>query len=152
MAEYQKGDITNAKIIKLDDGYHVDNNCVIGDVLKKTKDEISYILTENESNRKFFKAVEVEKVTGTDDGITLTFKPSIKLGGARIPNAKLIDYLSDEDKAEYMAIIERAKAAMEAARKKPMTEEEKIQAKIDKLTAQMAKLNAAKAETEEDAE
>lgn len=158
MAEYQKGDITNAKIIKLDDGYHVDNNGVIGDVLKKTKDEISYILTENESNRKFFKAVEVEKVTGTDDGITLTFKPSIKLGnvtregGARIPNAKLIDYLSDEDKAEYMAIIERAKAAMEAARKKPMTEEEKIQAKIDKLMAQMAKLNAAKAETEEDAE
>ena len=44
-----------------------------------------------------------------------------------------------------MAIIERAKAAMEAARKKPMTEEEKIQAKIDKLMAQMAKLNAAKA-------
>lgn len=41
---------------------------------------------------------------------------------------------------------------MEAARKKPMTEEEKIQAKIDKLMAQMAKLNAAKAETEEDAE
>ena len=73
-------------------------------------------------------------------------------GGARIPNAKLIDYLSDEDKAEYMAIIERAKAAMEAARKKPMTEEEKIQAKIDKLMAQMAKLNAAKAKTEEDAE
>lgn len=154
MAEYQKGDITNAKIIKLDDGYHVDNNGVIGDVLKKTKDEISYILTENESNRKFFKAVEVEKVTGTDDGITLTFKPSTKLGegGTRIPNAKLIDYLSDEDKAEYMAIIERAKAAMEAARKKPMTEEEKIQAKIDKLMTQMAKLNAAKAETEEDAE
>ena len=154
MAEYQKGDITNAKIIKLDDGYHVDNNGVIGDVLKKTKDEISYILTENESNRKFFKAVEVEKVTGTDDGIALTFKPSIKLGngGARILNAKLIDYLSDEDKAEYMAIIERAKAAMEAARKKPMTEEEKIPAKIDKLMAQMAKLNAAKAETEEDAE
>ena len=30
MAEYQKGDITNAKIIKLDDGYHVDNNGVIG--------------------------------------------------------------------------------------------------------------------------
>ena len=33
-----------------------------------------------------------------------------------------------------------------------MTEEEKIQAKIDKLMTQMAKLKAAKAETEEDAE
>lgn len=37
MAEYQKGDITNAKIIKLDDGYHVDNNGVIGDVLKRRR-------------------------------------------------------------------------------------------------------------------
>lgn len=159
MAEYQKGDITNATIIKLEDGYHVDNNGVIGDVLKKTKDEISYILTENESNRKFFKAVEVEKVTGTDDGIALTFKPSIKLdgtrstGAARIPNAKLIEYLDEEDKAEYMAIIERAKARMEAARKKPMTEKEKLEAKIAKLQAQMKALEESEdEETSEDAE
>lgn len=159
MAEYQKGDITNAKIIKLDDGYHVDNAGVIGDVLKKTKDEISYILTENESNRKFFKTVEVEKVTGTNDAIVLTYKPSIKLdgvvrtgGSTRIPNSKLIDFLNDEDKAEYMAIIERAKANFEAQRKKPMTEEEKIMAKIAKMQEQLAKIKAQSAATEGDAE
>jgi hypothetical protein len=50
-------------------------------------------------------------------------------------------YLSDSEKEEYMAIIERARQAYKAAKAKPMTEKEKLEAKIAKLQAQIAAMD-----------
>lgn len=63
-----------------------------------------------------------------------------------VPNKKLIEYLSDAEKEEYMAIIERARQAYEAAKAKPMTEKEKLEAKIAKLQAQIAVMDEVKEE------
>ena len=55
----------------------------------------------------------------------------------RIPNAKLISYLPQELQDEYNAIIARAIEAKNAAKKKPMTQAEKLEAHIAKLQAQL---------------
>ena len=52
---------------------------------------------------------------------------------------KLEDYMNDEDKATYLAIIERAKKAKEEA-SKPMTELEKAQRAYDKALAKLEAL------------
>ena len=66
--------------------------------------------------------------------------------------ASIIDYILEEDKAEYMAIIERAAEAKANAPKKerapraPLTNEQKIaqaDKRIDNLKAKLAMLRAA---------
>lgn len=147
MKQYQKGDYTGADLVFEDGKFYVEDNGVRSAEckVKDYKGRPLIYLPENSSNRKFWDykdAVEKCEATGR---VQLLFKPSIKLGTVtrtNIPNAKLIEYLNEEDKAEYMAIIERAKAAMEAARKKPMTEKEKLEAQIAKLQAKLAGMQA----------
>lgn len=129
-----------------------DGTETIGETCKIVDDGKTIALTPNESNRKYFNIVRFEK-TAIDGKLELTYKETIKLGtgGTKTPNSKLIEYLSDEDKAEYEAIIARAREAMEAARKKPVTKEDKIMAKIAKLQAELEEINKNKT-TEADAE
>lgn len=147
-ATYEVGQVV-AKIIKDEEGYHVvDNDGTVGPVLKISKDGIVYILTTNASCRKFYNVKNLNKLF--DEGaieVPLTYKPPKVLGpvGSRstsIPNAKLISYLSEEEQAEYKAIIDRAIAARNADKKKPMTEKEKLQARIAKAQAALAALEA----------
>lgn len=146
-----------AFIVKREDGYHVVDNDVEGDVCPLTKDGKSICLTKNTSNRQWMSVVRLAKwFETTDEPFPLTYKAARKLGdgSARVtmPNAKLISYLSEEDQAEYKAIIDRAIAAREADRKKPMTELEKAQAKIERLKAQIAKLEALENDTPSESE
>lgn len=145
---YEPGQVV-AKIIKEDDGYHVvDHDGSVGPALKISNDGIVYLLTPNASCRKFYNLKNLDKLF--DEGATeapLNYKPPKKLGpvGSRstaMPNAKLISYLSEEEQAEYKAIIDRAIAARDADKKKPMTEKEKLQAKIAKAKAALAALEA----------
>lgn len=155
MKEYQKGEYTGADLVMDEDGkFYVEDNgvrtaeCVVKPY-KGGRHEIH--LQPNSSNRKIWDWDDAKEKCANGGRIQLLYKPSIKLGTVtrnNVPNAKLIEYLNGEDKAEYMAIIERAKAAMEAARKKPMTEEEKLRAQIAKLQAKLAGLEG----NEEDAE
>lgn len=153
MKQYQKGDYTGADLVMEDGKFFIEDNGVRSAecVVKPYRGSEIIYLQPNSANRKFFMAPEARKQCADGQRVKLLFKPSIKLGTVtrtNIPNAKLIEYLNEEDKAEYLAIIERAKAAMEAARKKPMTEKEKIEAQIAKLTAKLANLES----NEEDAE
>lgn len=154
LKQYQKGDYTGADLVMDEDGkFYVEDNGVrtAECVVKPYRGSEIIYLQPNSANRKFFMAPEARKQCADGQRVKLLFKPSIKLGTVtrtNIPNAKLIEYLNDEDKAEYMAIIERAKAAMEAARKKPMTEKEKIEAQITKLTAKLAGLESNKEDAE----
>lgn len=141
---YNKGDYTGADLIMEDGKFYIEDNGVrtAECVVKPYRGSEIIYLQPNSANRKFFMAPEARKQCEGGARVKLLYKPSIKLGTVtrtNIPNAKLIEYLNEEDKAEYLAIIERAKQNYEAQKKKPMTEAEKLQAQIAKL---QAKLNA----------
>lgn len=112
--------------------------------------EPTLMLPENPTNRKLInKAVADKKLDKNPDGFELTVKAACVHGQTTslvVPNKKLIEYLSDAEKEEYMAIIERARQAYEAAKAKPMTEKEKLEAKIAKLQAQIAAMDEVKEE------
>ena len=143
-----------AKVVKRDDGYHViDLDGTEGPVCDKRTADGYIILTKNTANRKCLNEKNAEKffAENPDGCIELKYKASRTLGpvGSRstaIPNAKLIAYLSEEEQAEYKAIIDRAIAARDADKKKPMTEKEKLEAKIAKAKAALAALEAEAAE------
>lgn len=107
--------------------------------------EPTIMLPENPTNRKLInKAVADKKLDENPDGFELTVRAARVPGqttSLAVPNKKLIEYLSDAEKEEYMAIIERARQAYEAAKAKPMTEKEKLEAKIAKLQAQIAAMD-----------
>ena len=133
-----------AHIVKRDDGYHViDFDGTEGPVCNKRTSDGYIILTPNKANRKCYNEVKAEKFFA-DGGemIDLTYKASRTVGSckAHMPNEKLISYLPEDLQAEYKAIIDRAIAARDADKTKPMTELEKAQAKLEKAKAALAKL------------
>ena len=142
--------VVYAKLVKREDGYHViDFDGTEGPVCDKRTSDGYIILTPNKSNRKCVNEKNAEeKFANGATHIDLYYKASKKLGSsaARIPNEKLISYLSEAEQEEYKAIIERAKAARDEAKAKPMTELEKAQAKLAKAQAALAKLEAQAAE------
>lgn len=135
-------------ITRTDDKYFmtVDQNKPVELEVKQPKGwEPTIMLPENPTNRKLInKAVADKKLDENPDGFELTVKAACVPGqttSLAVPNKKLIEYLSDAEKEEYMAIIERARQAYEAAKAKPMTEKEKLEAKIAKLQAQIAAMD-----------
>lgn len=135
-----------AKIVKLEDGYHViDNDSTIGPVCEKITTDGYLTLSKNAANRKYYNYKNLEKhFSESDEPIDLCYKESKHFGnlGTKIPHEKLIAYLSEEDQAEYRAIIDRARAAKAADVKKPLTEKEKLEKKIAKAQEALAKLLA----------
>lgn len=103
-------------------------------------------LPENPSNRKYFNLAKVEAADGI---VELTYKESVTLdtrSGEPKEKKPLEDYLNDEDKALYLALVEKAKKnRAEANKRVPMTEKEKLQAKVARLQAQIAKMESEEA-------
>lgn len=104
------------------------------------------VLPENESNRKYFNSKKVDAAGGK---IELTYKESKSFGprSESTPRKGLEEYLEGDDKETYLALVEKAKAAREAANKKaPMTEYEKKLRAVERaqaaLEALLAKQNA----------
>lgn len=69
--------------------------------------------------------------------------------------ASILDYILPEDQEQYNAIIERAATAKANAPKErkpraPMTPEQKLKADINKLAKLQAKLDALRAQTEQE--
>lgn len=89
-------------------------------------------LPENPSNRKYFNLKKVEDANGI---IELTYKESITIGPKSTePKKPLEEYLNEEDKALYLALIEKAKKnRAEANKKTPLTEKEKLLKKIERM-------------------
>ena len=136
-----------ATIIKKDDGFHVvDFDGTEGPVCKFCdENDKTIVLTKNKANRQWFNRAKAEAEILEKGHVDLYYKATRKVGstGPSLPNAKLIAYLDEADQAEYKAIIDRAIAAREADKKKPLTEREKVEAKIAKLKAQLAELDEA---------
>ena len=134
-----------ARIIKQDDGFHVvDQDGSVGDVCKLCDEgDKTIVLTPNASNRKYYNKAKAEAAIEQDGYCGLTHKDTGKIGSVtRTPNAKLISYLPQELQDEYNAIIARAIDAKNASKKKPMTEREKLEAKLAKMQAQLAAMDA----------
>ena len=134
-----------ARIIKQDDGFHVvDQDGTIGDVCKLTDEgDKTIVLTPNASNRKYYNRAKAEAAIEQDGYCGLTRKDTIKIGSVtRTPNAKLISYLPQDLQDEYNAIIARAIEAKNADKKKPLTEREKLEAKIAKMKEQLAAMQS----------
>lgn len=100
------------------------------------------VLPANEVNRKYFNSKKVDAAGGS---IELTFKESKTLGPRTesAPRKGLEEYLEGEDKAMYLALVEKAKTNREAANKKaPMTEYEKRVRAVERAQAKLAELQA----------
>lgn len=137
-----------AYLVKREDGFHViDEDGTEGDVCKYSDEgDKTIVLTPNASNRKWYNRAKAEAALAESDMVPLYYKESRHLDGTstgapKLPNAKLISYLSEEEQAEYAAIIERARAAKEADKKKPLTEAEKLQRQIEKLQAKLSAMD-----------
>jgi hypothetical protein len=138
-------DTVYATIVKKDDGYHVvDFDGSEGPVCKVIEEGKTIALTKNKSNRQWFNVKRADAEIAEKGHVDLYYKATRHIGSGagstRIPNEKLISYLPQELQAEYKAIIARAIEAKNADKKKPMTELEKAQAKLDKAKAALAKL------------
>lgn len=140
------------KVICEDDNYYL-VDCATGDKsepLTISKDGIAFKLPENAANRTWLNVVNAKATIEEDGYVGLTYKASKKIGAVsnRLPNEKLIAYLSPEEQEEYRAIIARAMAAKEAAKAQPKTELEKAKEKAEKAMAAYNKLLAEAANTD----
>ena len=133
-----------AKIIAMEDGYHVvDFDGSVGPVCKLVdENDRTIALTKNKSNRQYFNRAKADAEIAEKGYVELYYKATKHIGstGTRLPNEKLISYLDEADQAEYRAIIARAIEAKNADKKKPMTELEKAQAKLERAKAAYEKL------------
>lgn len=113
-----------------------------------TKDGLCLTIPTNEANRKFYMLAKAEADIAESGRIDLTYKASKTFGprGDKLPNEKLISYLSEDEQAEYKAIIERARARM-LADKTNVEDVDKLKAKLEKAKAQYEKLLAMVGET-----
>lgn len=129
-----------ATIIEKDDGFHVvDLDGNEGPVCKLCEEnDKTIMLTKNAANRKYYSKAKARREIAEQGCVYLYFKEAKPAGSSvtRIPNAKLISYLPQDLQDEYNAIIARAIEAKNAAKKKPMTEAEKLAARIAKMQAQ----------------
>lgn len=139
--------IAKAYLVKQEDGYHVVSlNGDVGPLCKYITSDGYIKLSVNEANRKYFNFKAAEKFfdENPDGKIPLAYRETRVIGPKKdtYPNMKLIAYLSEDLQAEYKAIIDRAREAQQADKAKPLTEKEKLEAKIAKAKAALAKLTA----------
>ena len=107
------------------------------------------VLPTNPANRKWISKDKLDAIKNfPDDGLKLEYKESRKLGPYTQENKPLEDYLDEEDRKAYLALIEKAKAnkeaaiaAAKAAANDPVA---KLKAQIEKLQAQYNALVNAK--------
>jgi len=137
-----------AKIVKLEDGYHVEDSNGTSKVCNLADEGKTIALPKNDANRFWFNVKKAEDEIAANGFVALYYKESKKFGDrpSTIPNAKLIAYLSDEEQAEYKAIIDRAIEAKLASKAKPMTDLEKAKARFEKAKLAMEKLQNAEQE------
>lgn len=107
------------------------------------------VLPTNPANRKWISKDKLDAIKNfPDDGLKLEYKESKKLGPYTRETKPLEDYLNEEDRATYDALMAKAKAnkeaaiaAAKAAANDPVA---KLKAQIEKLQAQYNALVNAK--------
>lgn len=119
---------------------------------EKSKNKWHIVLGPNSANRKYIAHNEFNSKKDANDEYIVEDKTTApRVMGTAQPDAWAKKYMTEEELADYNAIIERAmeRRAQEIAANKsqPKTEIEKLEAKIKKLEAQIAKAKAEEALT-----
>lgn len=115
------------------------------------KNRVMVEMPENSTLRKWTDKARLDIAIAADGKLTLGYKARIKLGagGTHYPQEKLIAYLSEEEQAEYKAIVDKARKAMAdakaAAKAAPLTPYEKAKRALERAQAKLAELEAAEA-------
>ena len=115
-----------------------------GNIVEVTPNKDYWLkLPTNSCNRVWTNCAKVDKAPDqcVDYGDTVKM-PRIITGRSAAERKPLEDYLSEEDRKTYLALVEKAKKAREeATKKKPLTELEKAQREVEKWQARVALLS-----------
>ena len=130
------------KVYKNGEQFFMEDNGKVTEIVPN-KDYFLHLPT-NTCKREWVSCKKVDKAPnqcvdyGTEVRIPRVLGPYNKTG----EHKPLEDYLNEEDKALYLALIEKAKAAKaEANKKQPMTELEKARAMVEKWQARVNTLS-----------
>lgn len=107
------------------------------------------VLPTNPANRKWISKDKLDSIKNfPDDGLKLEYKESRKLGSYTHETKPLEDYLDEDDRKAYLALIEKAKAnkeaAIAAAKAAANDPIKKLEAEIERKMAQLKALKEAK--------
>ena len=115
-----------------------------GSVVEVTPNKDYWLkLPANSCNRVWTNCAKVDKAANqcVDYGDEVKVPRTIT-GRSAVERKPLEDYLSEEDRKTYLALVEKAKKAREeATKKKPLTELEKAQREVEKWQARVALLS-----------
>lgn len=148
----------NTRIIKSQDattGYAIVIESGNGDLqtIRLDKMDKNYpnliVLPTNPANRKWISKDKLDAIKNfPDDGLKLEYKESKKLGPYTRETKPLEDYLNEEDRATYDALMAKAKAnkeaAIAAAKAAANDPVKKLEMQIEKMQAQLKALKEAK--------
>lgn len=149
MANYERNQATNAKIILVDEKFYlVDGEGNRSEELKYADGGKTVVLPENESNRKYYNVAKATETINEHGECVLTYKPTVTIGSApkKDPCEWAYKWLSEEKAAELKAIMDEARAAMEASKPAKQTKAEKLAARIAKMQEELASLTAEQGE------
>ena len=138
--EFDENDMNNTVVEAID---NATNEPVAAKIwFEKSKNKYHIVLGPNSSNRKYVAWNDFAN-NQDENGEYLV---EDKIGGPRTlgtsqPDKKLIPFMTEEDKALYDEIIERAIANKASQKKQPLSEAEKLEKQIAKLQARLAGLN-----------
>lgn len=109
---------------------------------EKSKNKWQIVLGPNSANRKFVAHNEFNAKAENGEYVVEDKTTGPRVLGTAQPDRALVPYMSEEDKAEYDAIIARAIENRNAQKAVELTEEEKLEKQIAKLKAKLAHLQA----------
>ena len=129
------------KVYKKEGKFFMEDN---GNVVEVTPNKDYWLkLPANSCNRVWTNCAKVDKATNqcVDYGDEVKVPRTIT-GRSAVERKPLEDYLSEDDRKMYLALVEKAKKAREeATKKKPLTELEKAQREVEKWQARVALLS-----------
>ena len=115
-----------------------------GNVVEVTPNKDYWLkLPANSCNRVWTNCAKVDKAANQCVDYGDEVKVPRTITGRSVAERKpLEDYLSEDDRKTYLALVEKAKKAREeATKKKPLTELEKAQREVEKWQARVALLS-----------
>lgn len=105
---------------------------------EKSKNKWHIVLGQNSANRKYIAHNEFNLKNKDGEYMVEDKTTGPRVLGTAQPDRGLVPYMTEEDKADYDAIIARAMANREAQKKIELTEEEKLEKQIAKLQEKLA--------------
>lgn len=116
------------KIYKQEDKFFMEDQDNIVEVMPNKDYWLK--LPANSCNRVWVSCAKVDKAPNQCVDYGDVVKQSRTTTGTS--HKKLEDWLNDEDRATYLALVEKAQKAKEDAKKKPMSKLEKAQKQVEK--------------------